>query len=145
MNELGDRKHVGRPASPAISELVCECVRFFLFCKKEEGERPWLPPLLWQLSARSPLSHILLCSGRGDTQMRARSRAPAHIRCMSFFGWRVRTHTHTHGRWSDGRLRQLRAPAGVTEVLCQVIASTLPPPTPPAVRLQSASVTHCSL
>lgn len=82
----------------AVSELVCF---FFFFCRrKEEGERPWLPPFVWQLSAHSLLWAIF----RSALGVRARSPCTcAHISWISFFCFFVvvelHSYTHIQGTW----------------------------------------------
>lgn len=72
----------------------------FLLCNRKEGEQPWLPPLLWQLSAHSLVSHIALCFQHSDTGSTCTApRARIHIYWISlyFFFWGCRiTQIHTH-------------------------------------------------
>lgn len=60
-----------------ISELFpCVCV---------EGERSWLPPFLWQLSAHSPVRHIPLCSGHSDARVHAHTHTVSHSHPLDLF------------------------------------------------------------
>lgn len=84
MSELGDRKTLGQACKPRhLWAHVRVC-----FCKTKKGERPWHPPLMWQPSARSPVSQIPLCSRRSDTC------AHAHMFARAVYLYRQHTRVH---------------------------------------------------
>lgn len=114
MNEVTENMWASLQAPPSPSLSVC-----FLFCKRKEakrkeGERPWLHPLQWQLSARFASGAV--------THTHMHSFASPVSLLWLYNCTDVRAHTHTHGGVTGDR--ELRAPAGVTQAVCQVIAST---------------------